>query len=143
MRRLLAVPALAVLLPLSGLAGGCQASSEPKPEAKGDTAPLEARGEIRTGRIIYSPDAPAVKSVEAYLHEELQLSCDDGALIALEASPSVSREQLIAAAGKSVSVRVIRHEAKAPDPNESYPVEADGSPMKRAARHEVLVLEVR
>lgn len=70
------------------------------------------------------------KSVESYLGVEFSLDLG-GEVVVLGASDTVSREALAARKGQRVKVVCTMREGAVPRPDESYPMEADGSPMKR------------
>jgi len=90
------------------------------------------------GTLRYTPVA-AVKSVEAYLGVEFQLETAEGPVV-LSASAQVPEHELIAQQGRAVALTCIPRAPVVPSPEESYPVEADGQPMKRPAKCEVVAL---
>lgn len=81
------------------------------------------------GTLRFKP-LPEGKSVEAYLGVEFTLEAG-GEVVVLGPSERVSREVLEAANGRRVKVSCAMREGAVPRPDESYPMEADGSPMKR------------
>ncbi len=80
-------------------------------------------------------------SVEAYLGNEFILEQDGGATTVLRPSASVTRETLLALAGKRVEVGGGMVEGKAPSPEEAAPME-NGKPMLRGAGFEVRSINV-
>lgn len=125
----------ALLIGLFGLCGpgglaACTTSQPYTPEV----APVDAgvpTGTTREleGTLRFQP-LPEAKSVEAYLGVEFTLE-SGGEVVVLGSSERVSREVLEAANGRRVKVSCTMREGTVPSPHESYPMEADGSPMKR------------
>jgi hypothetical protein len=105
--------------------------------------PLPADGpgaDERTGRLVYEPIEP-VKSVRAYLGDELRLATPTGELV-LAPTEAVPREALIAAAGRDIALVCAMRPVPPPDPNTSYPVGPDGAPLARPEVCEVRALRV-
>lgn len=120
----------ALLIGFFGLIAACTTSQPHAPEVAPVDAGLAA-GATREleGTLRFQP-LPESKSVEAYLGIEFTLEAG-GEVVVLGSSERVSREVLQAASGRRVKVSCTMREGAVPSPDESYPMEADGSPMKR------------
>lgn len=117
-------------LGLNGLMAACTTSQPHTPEVATVDAglPTGATRELE-GTLRFQP-LPESKSVEAYLGVEFTLEAG-GEVVVLGSSERVSREVLEAANGRRVKVSCTMREGAVPSHDESYPTEADGSPMKR------------
>lgn len=117
---------------------GCPRDGKgPSTAGSGSAAPLVI---TVTGVLRYEA-VPAVKSVKAFLGVEFEVFSEERTL-ALSASSEVSRETLIAAAGKTVEIRCVPGTPTAPHPEESAPVGADGEPMSRPAQCKVKSMKI-
>lgn len=95
-------------------------------------APSQARGEDdHVGRIAYEPIEP-VKSIHSYMGDEFRLVARGTSLV-LTPTDAVPRDALIAAAGKTVSLRCTLRAPVAPSPMEQFPMGPDGRPLARPA----------
>ena len=102
--------------------------------------PAAPGADVHIGRLVYDP-MPPIKSVRAYLGDELRLEPEGGGEpLVLAESAAVPREALISAAGGRVEIRCVMRAPAAPNPTESYPTGPDGQPMARPARCEVTSL---
>ncbi|HRE88941.1 MAG TPA: hypothetical protein PK095_07325 [Myxococcota bacterium] len=117
-------------LGLNGLFAACTTSQLHTPEVAPADAGLPA-GATREleGTIRFQPLTES-KSVEAYLGIEFTLE-SGGEVVVLGPSERVPRAVLEAANGRRVKVSCTMREGAVPSSHESYPMEADGSPMKR------------
>lgn len=127
------VQLVGLILGFVGAAGPLTACTTSQPHAP-EVAPVDAglpTGASREleGTLRFQP-LPESKSVEAYLGVEFTLETG-GEVVVLGPSERISREVLQAASGRRVKVSCTMREGAVPRPDESYPMEADGSPMKR------------
>lgn len=128
------VQLVGLILGIGGIGGAvtvaCTASQPHAPEVAPVDAglPTGASRELE-GTLRFQP-LPETKSVEAYLGVEFTLEAG-GEVVVLGPSERVSREVLEAASGRRVKVSCTMREGVVPRHDESYPMEADGSPIKR------------
>lgn len=87
------------------------------------TEPKEAvaTNDLKLEGTLKFEEAPAVKSVKAFVHQEFVLTTADGTKHGLSPSDAVSYEQLQAQDGKSIKIVCTPKAAAAPDPMESAP----------------------
>ncbi len=117
------------------LGAACPGRAELPPSAPpaGETGP-ESRQLVGTLR--HTPSSPT-KSVEAYLGVEFVLEAT-GEKVVLSPSQAVRAEALVALKNRVVEVTCIPRAPIVPSRDESYPMEPDGTPMKRPAKCEVV-----
>ncbi len=137
---------VAVSFVLASSLGACAPKPSPATSTPTDVeAPVEpapvAGAERITGTLVHDPIDYERKSVRAYLGDDLRLE-GDGQTFVLDGSDAVSREALIAAAGKRVALHAVRKAATVPRPDEQYPMDMDGKPLARPDRWQVVRLEV-
>ena len=101
--------------------------------------PLDPASRALAGRLSYRPIDP-VKSVEAYDGLEFFIATSAGT-VPLAPGPAWPTDKLKTYDGRDVRVRCTMMTPPPPRPDESYPIEADGRPMARTARCQVLGLE--
>ncbi|MBK8265230.1 MAG: hypothetical protein IPK80_28355 [Nannocystis sp.] len=94
-----------------------------------------------SGTLEHQPYDARRKSVESYLGAESFLNAADGERHVLRPTADHPREELLRFAGQRVEIAAEYTEGELPDPNESYPTEPDGAPMRRGAG--MRVLEIR
>jgi len=99
------------------------------PKKAADLPPLDATPLNLEGRLIHTP-LPEEKSVEAYLGVEFSLRVANRTVV-LSTSDTVTHDDLLAAKDTEVKVTCIMRRGSVPSEHESYPMEGDGSPMKR------------
>jgi hypothetical protein len=87
---------------------------------------------ILSGELLVQIVDPGVRSVEAYLGEELVLVDGDQRWV-LAPTEAVTREQLIALGGRRVVIVATQQPATPPNPMEATPMNGD-QPMPRADR---------
>ena len=90
------------------------------------------------GTLRHTP-MPAGKTVEAYLGIEFVLEAT-GEKVVLSASKAVRPEALVALKNRVVEVTCIPRAPVVPSRDESYPMEPDGTPMKRPPTCEVVTV---
>jgi hypothetical protein len=146
------------LLPALLLLAACSATSTstapPPPKPIAEPAPLvaeapeparvvaEAPELLRlSGALEHQPYDARRKSIESYLGAEFFLNAADGARHVLRPTAAHPREELLRFAGQRVEIAAEYTEGELPDPNESYPTEPDGAPLRRGAG--MRVLEIR
>lgn len=124
---------------------GSYALADEEPEEGGDPATLAPPGGETgpaprhvAGTLRHTP-IPSGKSVEAYLGIEFVLEAT-GEKVVLSASKAVTPEALVALKNRAVEVTCIPRAPVAPSRDESYPMEPDGTPMKRPATCEVVAV---
>jgi hypothetical protein len=100
--------------------------------------PLDATPMNFEGRLIHTP-LPEEKSVEAYLGVEFSLRIANRSIV-LSPSDTVTRDDLLAAKDTEVKLTCIMRRGAVPSDHESYPMEGDGSPMKRPDTCQVTTL---
>jgi hypothetical protein len=127
---------LALFVFLAACSSNPAAPDAAQPARPTDTPPVSAApasppsAERRLeGQLAYTP-LPQTKSVEAYLGVEFTLDTGTEKVV-LDDSDAVPRARLEAAAGKRATVVCKMRPGTVPDPNESYPMNPDGTPMKR------------
>lgn len=101
-------------------------------QVEADPAPPAATVKL-VGTLTYKPVKRGVKSVAAYTGDELFLETEDGRKVVLQPSEAHSEESLQALDGVRVEIEAEETEGTLPDPRESYPMGADGQPMRRNA----------
>lgn len=103
-------------------------ASRQKPEASDSDA------SILEGKLVHRPYEEGRKSVEAYLGQEFFLQQEDGEEVAIYPGKEFSRNALIKLKNQKIRIRT-RFVDRTPkvDPAQpmSYPMESDGSPMRR------------
>lgn len=87
------------------------------------TEPKEAvaTNELKLEGTLKFEEAPRVKSVKAFVHQEFVLTTADGSTHGLSPSPQVSYQQLQAQDGKSIKIICTPKAAPEPNPMESVP----------------------
>lgn len=127
-----------LLLSLVVSLAACSAPSAPSgPE----DAPVAPDARTYVGTLRHHPP-PATKSLEAYHGIELSLDLGDES-VPLGVGPGVDGDGLKALAGRQVALTCVPRGPTAPDPAESYPIDADGNAIPRAARCMVLTFAPR
>jgi len=96
---------------------------------------------MREGTVVFE-EIPPTKSVRAYTGAELFLDTG-GERITLRPTEAVSRERLIALAGRDVRVRVVWTKGHPPARGASAPLGMDGEPLPQGAGWRVLAVEER
>lgn len=100
---------------------------------------------VLTGKLMHVPYKHGRKSKAAYMGQEFFLVTKDLGRIALYPTDSISKEQLMQHAGKTVKVHA-QFVDRTPTPDQSnmiqYPIGEDGGPIKRTG-YEVLKLSAK
>ncbi len=102
---------------------------EPSPKKAAELPPLDPTPLNLEGRLIHTPLSEE-KSVEAYLGVEFSLRVANRTVV-LSTSETVTRADLLAAKDTDVKVTCTMRRGSVPSEHESYPMEGDGSPMRR------------
>lgn len=115
---------LLVLLACSG------ESSPPAPQPHDPPAAPSAGGKNLEGVLTWT-EAPAVQSVEAYLHVEFTLATSGGVE---NLAPGDHYEALKTLSGRKVAIACTPEPPKDPDPRAAAPMGPDGKPMQHPAQ---------
>ena len=130
-----------LLLSLVVSLAACSAPSAPSAPSGPEDAPVAPDARTYVGTLRHHPP-PATKSLEAYHGIELSLDLGDES-VPLGVGPGVDGDGLKALAGRQVALTCVQRGPTAPDPAESYPIDADGGAIPRAARCVVLSFAAR
>ncbi len=121
--------AAAEAAPAAESAAALQAAPVPVADAPPAGEPAPGSTVSQSGTLRHDP-IPQAKSIEAYMGREFLVVSDGGELL-VEPKDAAMREQLVALAGKRVHVECVVRRPPPPDPMSSYPMGADGGPMRR------------
>lgn len=132
---------LSLVVSLAACSAPSGPSGPPSPSAPSAPSPTAPDARTQVGTLRHHPLSDT-KSLEAYHGIELSLDVGDES-VALGVGPGVDGDALKALAGRQVALTCVPRGPTAPDPAESYPIDADGRAIPRAARCVVLSFAAR
>ncbi|MEQ9363427.1 MAG: hypothetical protein RIF32_04250 [Leptospirales bacterium] len=113
---------------------------KPTAAPEGQTKSEDGAPRVLSGKLTHMPYESGRKSKAAYMGQEFFLETRELGRVALYATESVSKAELLKRVGKKISVEA-RFVDRTPTPDQTnmiqYPIGEDGGPMKRAG-YEVL-----